>query len=89
MPKTLILNEKPQFVVNITADSTGIVGASCLIQHDGGGEYRDVDAVAASSAAVSPLSGQGITLTAAQIRAVWKQLLVQALAQAKAAGGWT
>lgn len=89
MPKNLVLTEKPEFVLSIVSDANGPVSVSCLIQHNGGGEQYGVDPVAASVSAVSVLSGQGITLTAAQVRTVWKQLLAQSLTQAKTAGGWT
>lgn len=89
MPKIVTITELPDFILSIVGDSTGPKRVSCLIQHGGGAEGHEIDVLAASQAAVSALSGQGITLTAAQVRTVWRQLLSQSLAQAKTAGGWT
>jgi hypothetical protein len=87
MPKTI--NDKSDFAVYIEADSTGLKSVTVRIRHDLGEETFAVDPIAASQAAVTALAGQGLTLTAAQVRQVWKQILVQAQGQGKAAGGWS
>lgn len=85
MPKQI--NERPDFGVYLEADASGLVGALCRLRHELGEVAIPVDVVAASQAAAAALA-PGIVLTAAQVRAVWKQLGVQAFAQAKAGAGF-
>jgi hypothetical protein len=88
MPKTI--SEHTDFAVYLEGDIvTGFKSAVCRLRHDLGEQVLPVEWIDASDVAVASLASQGITLTALQIRTVWRELLLRSIAQAKFAGGWS
>lgn len=83
MPK--IVTEAPDFALLVEADGNGTRSVVCQIRSELGAESHPVDLLAASQAAAAAIGGG---ITPAQVRAIWRQLAVQALIQAKTAGGW-